>query len=366
VDHLEWLLDREWSWLRHLGPGHHAKYVPRHLGHRVVESSRTTGACGMTSENTLLPPIRSAAELVALPDTAAVLAAWRTGKSPRTLAAYAEDLADYAHWCGNTVDAATAQLLGCDAGTAHRLALGYLDACRARGLASATCARRLAALRSLTHAARIIGVITWTLELPSQKVIPYRDTRGPGRAGFLRLVAVAGEQKEPKRSRDLAILWLAYGRALRRTEICSLRFPEDLDLPGECIQVLGKHRTQREWLTIPPATCRALQAWLVLRGNAPGSLIYRLDRATPRDLDRQPLTGEALYQLLASLSVKAGLGQVRPHGLRHAAITDVLDVTRGDFRSAQRFGRLAKADTLRHYDDNREDLGGTAGRLIAP
>jgi hypothetical protein len=29
-------------------------------------------------------------------------------------------------------------------------------------------------------------------------------------------------------------------------------------------------------------------------------------------------------------------------------------------------GRLAKADTLRHYDDNREDLGGTAARLIAP
>jgi hypothetical protein len=52
--------------------------------------------------------------------------------------------------------------------------------------------------------------------------------------------------------------------------------------------------------------------------------------------------------------------------MRHAAITEVLDATRGDFRAAQRFGCLAKADTLRYYDDNREDLGGQAARLIAP
>lgn len=56
---------------------------------------------------------------------------------------------------------------------------------------------------------------------------------------------------------------------------------------------------------------------------------------------------------------------MRPRGLRHAAITEGLDVTRDDFRAAQRFGRLAKADTLNHYDDNRDGLGGTAARLIA-
>lgn len=297
---------------------------------------------------------------------AAVLAAWRAGKSPRTLRAYAEDLADYATWCGQPVEVATAQLLASDAGMAHRLALGYLDACRTRGLAAATCARRIAALRSLTHAARLIGVIAWTLELPSQKVVAYRDTRGPGRAGFLRLVAAADQQREPKRARDLAILWLCYGRALRRAEVCSLRFPEDLDLAGERLQVLGKHRTQREWLTIPPATCRALVAWIAQRGDVPGPLLFRLDRAAAAAGERRPLTGESLYQLLAALSMLAGLGRVRPHGLRHAAITEVLDVSRGDFRTAQRFGRLAKADTLRHYDDNREDLGGNAARLIAP
>ena len=299
-------------------------------------------------------------------DVTAVLTAWRSGKSPKTLTAYADDLADFARHCNLPIEAAVTQLLNCDSGTAHRIGLSYLDACTSRGLASATCARRIAALRSLTQVARLIGAITWALELPTPQVVAYRDTRGPGRAGFLRLVAAADQQADPKRSRDLAILWLCYGRALRRAEVCSLSYPEHVDLPGERIQVLGKHRTQRQWLTIPPATGRALTTWLSHRGNTSGPLFYRLDRAASAIGDRRPLSGESIYQLMASLAKKAGLNQVRPHGLRHAAITEVLDVTRGDFRTAQRFGRLAKADTLKHYDDNREDLGGKACRLIAP
>ena len=302
----------------------------------------------------------------ASPGVAAVLDAWRAGKSLRTLQAYADDLADFARFCALSPEDAVARLFAADRGLAHQIALGYLEHGRARGLAAATIARRIAALRSLTYAARLIGAIVWTLELPSPKVIGYRDTRGPGRAGFLRLVAVADQQAEPKRARDLAILWLCYGRALRRAEVCSLNFPEHIDLAGERVQVLGKHRTQHEWLTIPPATCRALVAWIVQRGDAPGPVFMRLDRAAAGSGEQQPLTGEAVYQLLAVLAARAGLGRVRPHGLRHAAITEVLDMTRGDFRTAQRFGRLAKADTLKHYDDNREDLGGGAARLIAP
>lgn len=320
----------------------------------------------MSLETSFVTEVLSPRSVARVVGTADILAAWRTGKSPRTLTAYADDLADFAAWGTCAIDAMLEHLFRCDAGAAHQLALGYLDHLTKRGLASATITRRIAALRSLTHAARLIGAIAWTLELPTPKVVAYRDTRGPGRAGFLLLVAVASEQAEPKRARDLAILWLCYGRALRRAEVCSLFYPEHVDLAGERIQVLGKHRTQREWLTIPPATCRALSAWLVVRGETPGPLLFRLDRAADVHGERRPLTGEAIYQLLVVLATRAGLSRVRPHGLRHAAITEVLDVTRGDFRTAQRFGRLAKADTLRHYDDNREDLGGSSARLIAP
>lgn len=116
--------------------------------------------------------------------TAGILAAWRTGKSPRTLAAYANDLADFAAWGTCAIDDMLTHLFCCDAGAAHQLALGYLAHLTKKGLALATITRRIAALRSLTHAARLIGIITWTLELPMPKVVAYRDTRGPGRAVF--------------------------------------------------------------------------------------------------------------------------------------------------------------------------------------
>ncbi len=44
--------------------------------------------------------------------------------------------------------------------------------------------RRLTALRSLVKLGRTLGLVSFTLEVQSVKADPYRDTRGPGRAGF--------------------------------------------------------------------------------------------------------------------------------------------------------------------------------------
>jgi len=49
--------------------------------------------------------------------------------------------------------------------------------------------------------------------------------------------------------------------------------------------------------------------------------------------------------------------RVRPHRLRHAAITEALDLTRADLRTVQRFSRHADIRTISKYDDNRTDLG---------
>lgn len=55
----------------------------------------------------------------------------------------------------------------------------------------------------------------------------------------------------------------------------------------------------------------------------------------------------------------------RPHGIRHAAITLVLDRNGGDVRAAQRFSRHLDVRTLMVYDDNRQDLGGKMARMVA-
>jgi integrase/recombinase XerC len=308
----------------------------------------------------VLPPSRSL-------DTAAVLAAWRAGKKPITLASYLHDLGDFANWCACSPEEAAGRFLALDAGRAHEVALGYIEHLQARELASATVNRRLSALRSLVRAARMVGMVTWNLELPAPKTVPYRDTRGPGPDGVQALIAQAELQPEPLRSRNLALIWLLYGRALRRSEACGIQVPDDLDLARKRIKILGKHRHDPEWVTIPPASLRALEAWLQMRGEAPGPLFYRLDLGASGDQasDHLPLTGRGVLHIISSLGKAAGL-TIRPHGLRHAAITGVLDLTGGNHRKAQRFGRLRKADILNYYDDNRDDVGGEAAGELAP
>jgi integrase/recombinase XerC len=68
--------------------------------------------------------------------------------------------------------------------------------------------------------------------------------------------------------------------------------------------------------------------------------------------------------LVADLGRRVGL-KARPHGLRHASITDALDLTRGDVRAVQRFSRHADLRTLTMYDDARHDLGGDVAKLVS-
>lgn len=317
-----------------------------------------------------VPPGPVIASVAALKQAEALLVDFAAARSPLTLKAYRTDLMDFSQTLGlASTAAAVAHLIGGGPGEANRLALHYRDHLQNAGRAPATIARRLATLRSLCRVARMVGAITWTLDLSGPRLVAYRDTRGPGRAGFQRLLQAAEDQPDPKRARDLAILWLLYGRALRRSEVCRLTVPEDIDPAGGRIRIHGKHRAEPEWVTIPPATVRALTQWLMARGLARGPLFTRLDRFAPAvkkmSGEHGPLTGEAIRQLVRDLGRRVNV-QVRPHGLRHAAITEALSATHGDLRAVQRYARLKSANTIKVYDDERADLGGNVARMIAP
>ena len=55
-------------------------------------------------------------------------------------------------------------------------------------------------------------------------------------------------------------------------------------------------------------------------------------------------------------------GTVRPHGLRHTAITTALDASGGNIREAAKFSRHQRLETVLIYDDRRTDV---AGQLAA-
>jgi integrase/recombinase XerC len=295
-----------------------------------------------------------------------VLSAFLAGRNPRTLRAYDRDLADFARFLGaHDSRAAVVGLLNLSHGNANAAALAYKAHLIGRGLKAATVARRLAALRSVVKMARTVGQIAWALDVESPKAETYRDTAGPGGAGWRAMLARAkadAESGSPKAVRDLAIVRLLHDLALRRGELVALDLA-DLDLDGGTVAVVGKGRTDATLLTLPNPTRHALADWTARRGDDPGPLFVRLDRAA-----RAPtrLTGTGVFLIVRDLGLEVGLARpTRPHALRHEAITRALDATNGDVRTVQRFSRHADTRTLLLYDDRRRDLAGDVARLVA-
>jgi integrase/recombinase XerC len=287
---------------------------------------------------------------------ARLAAAFLAGRSPHTLRAYRRDLEDLARFAGGTsAEDAGRLLLAGGQGPANERALRYRAALL---LAPATVNRRLAALRSLVKLARTLGLVPWALDVDGVRSEGYRDTRGPGRDGFRRLLAQLQARTDAKGARDRAVLRLLYDLGLRRGEVCRLD-RQDLDLQAGSLDVLGKGRREKVRLALPGPTREALAAWLAFRGDGPGPLFVRLDRGgTGR------LTGGAVYALVRQLGERAGL-KARPHGLRHAAITRVLDLTGGNVREAQQFSRHQSVATVLKYDDARRDRAGELARRLA-
>ncbi|MDE2571052.1 MAG: tyrosine-type recombinase/integrase [bacterium] len=202
--------------------------------------------------------------------------------------------------------------------------------------------------------ARTLGLVTWGLEVQNLKAAQDRDLRGPGRTALKKVLGELEQKLGPKARRDLAILRLLHDLGLRRGEVVSLDL-EHVDIATGSLAVLGKGRTGRESLSLPSKTLAVLRSWLEVRGGEHGPLFTNFDRA--RKGSR--LTGTGIYRLTR------GLGLGRPHGLRHAAITEALDLMAGDVRKVQRFSRHRDLRVLNFYDDSRQDFAGQVAKAVA-
>ena len=87
------------------------------------------------------------------------------GRSPSTLIAYGRDLDDFARFLTGTRQEALGRFFAQPAPAANADVLRYRHELVARHLAPATINRRLAAIRSLTKLARLLGVVPWTIEV---------------------------------------------------------------------------------------------------------------------------------------------------------------------------------------------------------
>ena len=301
-------------------------------------------------------PISSRA--VDVPD---LLAVFLAGKSPVTVEAYRRDLIGFTEFLdADAIENAARRLIQGGHGQANLIGIQYRAHLLALKLAPATVNRRLTALRSLVTLARTLGMVGWSLEVPGVSALTYKDTRGPGVGGLRKLLAEARDQRPEKAARDVAVVMLLFGLALRRAEVVSLDLGH-WDQANRALSALGKGNLDRISMTVPAAVSSALTAWLAVRGEVTGPLFTSFDRASKGS---GRLTGDGVFRLVRALGRRTGL-EIRPHGLRHAAVTAALDLTGGDVRSVAKFSRHAAIETVLRYDDARTDRAGQIAEQVA-
>lgn len=266
------------------------------------------------------------------------------GYSEHTIGSYGSDLADLARFAGTRGVEDTA-------GIDLELLRDWLWEASSAGLARATLARRAAAARSLT---------AWLHRAGHAPVDAGARLRAPKAQGRLPRV-VGGEQMQdlfaglesraadgaPEALRDLAIIELIYGSALRVSEACGADV-DDLDLGALTVRVTGKGDKQRVVPFGVPAA-RAITAYLdrgrpalAERGEGAGAALFlgsRGGRIGPRSVHR------LVSHLLEAVP---GSGPSGPHALRHSAATHLLDGG-ADLRAVQAMLGHASLGTTQIY-----------------
>lgn len=294
--------------------------------------------------------------LRAPPSTAELLERFLAEQSPLTQKGYRQDLARFAAFLRVGLDQLAGTFFRLSGAEANYAVSEFKIWMRDHGgragkpASSATVNRRLAAIKSFTKMGRLVGAISWHVEVPNMQAEAQRDMRGPTLEEVQRLIAEA--QKKP---RDYAIVLLLFVRGLRSVEVRELRV-EDVDLERGAVNVRGKGHRERKWETIPLLVTKALAIWIRVRESKSMLLFPAHDGGIMRQ--------GVFWRILSKLAERAGL-HAWPHGLRHSAITLGLDLTDGDIRSVRAFSRHAKPEMVMRYDDARKDLGGAVAEKLA-
>src|SRR5215211_1390679 len=264
------------------------------------------------------------------PDRGELSAAWRDA-----LARFDRDL---------QTRGATGRRLEPD-GVAYRQLRGYAAALSDRGLARASVARKLAAVRSLyTHLVDVDEVAQNPAELLPN---PKRDSRLPrvlarGEVGALLDRIPAGT---PLEIRDRAMFELAYSCGLRCSEIVGLD-TGDADFDAEVLRVSGKGGKTRLVPIGEPAQhavdryLTAARPALDTRGDAQSLFLSRRGRRLSASDVRRRLERWVREAALA--------GGVSPHTLRHSFATHLLEGG-ADLRSIQELLGHASVSTTQVY-----------------
>jgi integrase/recombinase XerD len=268
----------------------------------------------------------------------------RVAGIPRTRQGYASDLVAFSRWCSDErLDPFTLTRQDAEA---------FRTFLRDSGLAPATIARRLAAVRGLFAYWTDSGLLDVS---PFARVRPPKVPDVSPREGLTREEASAMLQAAREPAADALAIGLMLLLGLRASELQALTADDDADDRGHrVLTVHGKGGTVTR-MPLPPYVAEALDR---VKTERPSGPLLAAPRGGP--FDRWVVTA-----LVRRVARAAGITRhVSPHDLRHAFVTHAL-ASGAPLHRVQDAARHADPRTTRRYDRAREALDGHATYGVA-
>jgi integrase/recombinase XerC len=242
----------------------------------------------------------------------------------------------------------------------HTHIRAYLGTLYDRGLAKASAARALAAIRSwFRWLARTGRLEQNAASLVATPKLPKHLPRVPSIEQMNRVVDSVAEDAASWPSRDTAILELLYGCGIRNAELTGLNL-EDIHWANEAILIRGKGQKER-YVPLGDAAAQALRAYLAERaarlaaagdtkGYATPALFLNLQlRGLAKPGGEARLTTRSIGRIVKRIAVLRGLSaDVHPHTLRHAFGTHLLEEG-ADLRAIQELLGHERLSTTQRY-----------------
>jgi integrase len=293
--------------------------------------------------------------------------------SKASRATYRARLKHFSNWLGIEADLLPVLILQSDPASFRVSAQDYREALETGPMAPATANLTLAALSRIIGRLHEARLIDWTYRAKAFNVEAVRDTAGPSADATRALLAAAvtGQADPFRPARDEALIRLALSLGLRRSELVRLDLDDVREGRGGRLQVgvRGKGKAGKRPLVVPDNAAAALRRWLQVRegfasSGAPRPLFIRLTPAARARRVALRLSDEGVAHILERLRKHAGIEEkIRAHGLRHHAITSLLE-SGATLADTVAFARHSDPKTTMVYWDNQQQAAAKAARVV--
>lgn len=249
-----------------------------------------------------------------------------------------------------------------------RAHLQYIQRTLAETLAPATVNTYIYAVKGVCKECYLQEYMTHEAYMALKEVKALKKERGfAGRAitpsEFRTLLTAAEKQKSTiKAARDTALVSFLYSTGIRRSKLLDLTTDdiELIDTPqgeGYRIEVRRAKGNKSRVVFLNPTATKHLIYWLSFRG--PGVLFCD----TVKLPEVSSLHSQTVYDVLKSLSGKAGMDHVRPHDLRRAFVTNLLSKGTDIFLVQKLIGHSSPETTARYDRRDESELMNAAFKL---